>query len=62
MRNERSQAQSTKAWQFFLTEAKVKLVDAKDAAERREWRMAIRSIERLISQNVRLPNAAATQN
>jgi hypothetical protein len=50
-----------KVWDFFLGEAKVRLVDAKSATERREWRTAIRSLEGLARRNVRLPKTAERQ-
>jgi hypothetical protein len=61
MHNEPSQANSNQVWNLFMNEAKVRLVDAKSAAERREWRMAIHSLEGLIRRKVRLPRRAVQQ-
>jgi len=50
------QAKTHVVWNFFLREAKLRLLDAKDAAERKEWRAAIRSLKALIRGNVEPPS------
>jgi hypothetical protein len=44
-------------WQELINAAKLRLFDAKDKAERSEWRRSLRTLEILRKRNVRLPNA-----
>jgi len=54
MRNGSGQLKPSEAWEFFIKEAKVRLVDSKTAQERQEWRRTIRSLEILRNRNVQL--------
>jgi hypothetical protein len=62
MRNDHRQGKSAEVLKLFLNEAKVKLVDAESAVERREWRTVIRSLEGLIRRKVRLPKPSLQQS
>jgi hypothetical protein len=53
----RSQAQKAAGWDFLIREAKVRLVDATQAEERKSWRRSIRTLELLKRRNVKLPRA-----
>jgi len=50
------QAKTHVVWDFFLREAKIRLLDAQDAVARKEWRAAIRSLKALIRGNVKPPS------
>jgi hypothetical protein len=49
------QAKTNTIWEYFLREAKLRLLDAKDATERKEWRRTLRGLNCLIRGNVSPP-------
>jgi hypothetical protein len=55
MHNDTHCQAENKRWDELIQEAKLRLVDATEPSERKEWRRSLRALEVLKRRKVRLP-------